>query len=172
MSKMSTDNLRNNLTNLQRTYLWDVLIPNPLGGGDPDTISIRARAMPLPGWSFGQILVPYKQSPGVVYPGKLAFSHDWVCTFIEGEDHAVFDIIYDWRQLIVHDKTNIGTTDVAIKSDIYLKLLKTDGDESMKIRMVGCFPRIGDDVPMSYDDESTVLYSVTWSYDRWEKVAE
>ena len=170
MPQMSTDQLRNNLTNPQRTYLWDVLIPNPVGGGDPDTISLRARSKSIPEASFGQILIPYKQSAGVVYPGKLSFPHDWDCTFIEGEDHAMFDIIYDWRQSIINDRTNIGTTDVAVKSDIYLKLLKTDGEESMKIRLVGCFPRVCPSVPLSYDDESELQYPVTWSYDRWEKV--
>jgi len=169
MTQMNASALQDNLSNPQKTYLWDVIIPNPIGGGDADTLMLRCQSTNRPGRSVGKILLPYKQSAGVSYPGKLTYSHTWDCTFVEGEDKATWNIIYSWMQKVIHDKTNIGTGDILIKSDIYIKLLGTAGAETLKIRLVGCYPESTPDIPLSYDDEGNVMHPVTWSYDRWEE---
>ena len=166
---MSVDSLKANLTNPARTYLWEMIIPAlPSGIGQPDDLLVRCQSSSLPGRSFGTILVPYKQSAGINYHGKLTYSHSWTCTFIEGEDHKIHDAIHAWNQHIIDDLDNIGAGDTAIKTDIYLTLLTTKGDTYRKIRLVGCFPQDVADVDMSYDDENVVRFSVTFSYDKWE----
>ena len=168
MAEMSVDSLKANLTNPARTYLWEVLIPTVPGGGDADAVLLRAQSTNKPGKSVGAIHVPYKQSAGIQYHGKLSYTHTWDVTFIEGEDKKIFEAINAWMQKVVHDATNVGDGDAAIKSDIYLNLLTTTGEIYQSIKMIGCFPQEVGDVAMAYDDEATVMYPVTFAYDRWE----
>ena len=167
---LSVNNLKANLTNPQRTYMWNVLIPYAVGGGDSDTLTLRAQSAEIPGRSVGQIPVPYKQSGGLRFHGKLTYSHTWDVTFVEGEDRRVFDTLYAWKQNIVHDIANVGAGDIAIKADIILQLITTKGEESMRIKLVGAFPMAVGDVALSYETEAIVNYTVTWSYDSWVRV--
>lgn len=170
MGNMGADSLKQNLSNPARTYLWEVMFSNPIGGGDRDVLMLRCQTANIPGRSVGEILVPFKQSAGIKFPGKLTVSHTWACTFIEGTDKKVFDALYAWDQAVIHDKLNIGGPDTAIKSDIYLRLLDTKGSVCLKIKLVGCYPQARDDVPVAYEDEDTIKYPVTFSYDYWEEV--
>lgn len=171
MSKMGSDNLGANLTNLARKYLWEVVFTNPLGGGDADALMLRAQSTSIPGSSFGSILVAFKQSPGVKFPGKINMTHTWSVTFVEGTDKKVFDAVYAWKQLIVHDRLNIGGPDSTIKSDVYLSLLDQNGVVTTRIKLVGCYPESMDDTPVSYEEEAALMYTVTFSFDRWERVS-
>jgi len=167
MSNMSADNLKNNISNPAKTFLWDVVIPNPIGGGDAESLEVRCQSTVIPGRSVGEILVPYKGTAGIKFPGKLTMSHSWVAVFIEGIDKKVFDTIYAWKQTVVNARTGVGGPDADIKSDIYLRLLDQQGNVFMKLKLVGCYPQAVDDVPIAYDDEANVMYNVTWSYDYW-----
>lgn len=166
MAFMGVETLKNNLSNPARTYLWEVMIPNPIGTGDTDTLLIRAQSASIPGRSFGEILVPYKQSGGIKYPGKLTYDHTWEVSFIEGEDKKIFDAINSWNQQIIHDFDNIGEDQ---RTDIYLTLLTTKGTTFQKVKLIGCYPQAVGNVDMDYDAENPVRYTVTFSYDRWEE---
>ena len=103
MALMGQDSLKANLTNPARSYLWDVLVPVPVGDGDSTTYQVRAQSTQIPGRKNESIAIPYKQTAGVVVAGKLSYDHTWTCEFIEGEDKKVFDAVYSWQQKIVHD---------------------------------------------------------------------
>jgi hypothetical protein len=169
MTRMNIDALKANLTNPQRSYLWDVMFVNPIGGGDSEALSLRCQSTSVPGFNFGSILIPFKQTPGMKVPGKLNMTHTWVCTFVEGTDKKVFDAIYAWRQAMQSDVSGIGSPDILIKSDIYLLMVDAPGAMTTQIRLIGGYPEMMDDTPLSYDDESVVKYSVTWSYDIWTR---
>lgn len=168
MSKMGADNLAANLTNLARRYLWDVTFTNPIGGGDAEALMLRAQSTAIPGSSFGSILVRYKQTPGVKFPGMLNMPHTWTTTFVEGTDQKVFDAIYGWKQLVVHDRLGVGGPDQVIKADIYLNLLDQQGAVTSRYKLFGCYPELMDDTPLSYDEEAALMFTITFSYDRWE----
>jgi hypothetical protein len=168
MTEMSADSLKNNLTNPARTYLWEVLFATPVGG-DTDTFLYRCRSTSQPGRSVGKIHLPYKQTGGVEYPGKLTYSHSWACSFIEGEDRAMFDALYDWAQAVVNDKTGLGQA--VLKTDAYLNLIDTDGTTSLKIKFVGAYLESIDEVALAQESENEIVYPAVWSYDRWEKVS-
>lgn len=170
MPQMGLDSLKANLSNPARVYLWDVIIPSPIGDGDTDTLMLRCQSTNIPGRSVGTIAVPYKQSAGIQFPGKLAYSHTWECVFIEGEDKKIHDAIYSWMQRIVHDRDNVSDGDIAIKSDIWLSLITTKGEEYMKIKLIGCYPEAVGDVAVAYDTDERINYTVTFRYDRWERV--
>jgi len=166
MAYMSVDSLRNNLTNPARGYLWEALIPNP-PSGDSETMLLRCVSASLPSRSFGAILIPFKQSAGVKFPGKLTYDHIIDLTFLEGEDRAMFDAFYEWCNTIVNDKTGVGS--VSVKTDIYLHLLNTDGEVALKIRLVGCYPERMSDVPLDMGSEAEMRFTIGFSFDRWEK---
>jgi len=166
MPEMGINSLKNNLNNPARSYLWEVLFPNPVGG-DTDTLLLRCRSTSIPGVSVGSILLPYKQTGGVKYPGKKTFSHTWACTFVEGEDRAMWDAFYEWAQAIIDSETGLGSFN--IKKDIYLHLIDTDGTVSKRIKLVGAYIESQDDIALSYDDETPILIAVTFSYDYWAK---
>ena len=166
MADMSINSLKNSLTNPAREYLWEILFANPKGG-DTETLMLRARSSVIPGRSVGVIAVPYKQNAPIQYPGKVAFSHSFPCTFIEGEDREMWNAFYDWAQSIINVETGIGTPNV--KTDLYMNLLDTDGTTSLKIKVVGCFIKEQSDITVTYEGEKAIEISIVWSYDYWVK---
>jgi hypothetical protein len=168
MTTMSVDALKNNLTNPARVYLWEVLFPNPVAG-DPETLLLRCQTTSMPGRSFGRIHIPFKQSGGIEFPGKLTYSHNWELTFQEGADREIFDAFYGWCQAVIHDKYNTG--DLIIKRNILLHLIETDGSVSKKIRLIGCFPSEMRDVALDQNSEDAMKFTVVFGYDRWEEAA-
>ena len=168
MGNMSADNLKNNVSDYQRAYWWDIIIPNLIGGGDAGALEVRAQSTQVPGRSFGEILIPYKGSAGFKVPGKLVMSHVWPCVFVEGLDRKVFDAVLGWKQAVTDARTGKGGPDSVIKKDIYLRLTDGQGNVTNKIKLVGCYPQAVDDVPVAYDTEAVIMYNVTFSYDYWE----
>ncbi len=171
MAKMSADNLKNNLNTLAKIFLWDVVFVNPIGGGDADVLNVRCQSTTKPGRSFGSILIDYKATPGVKFPGRARLTHTFPCTFVESTDAKTYDALYKWMQAIWHDRLGTGLPDISIKSDIYLNLLSEDGSISEKIKLVGAYVELLDETPLNYGTDAGIVYSATFSYDRWEKVS-
>lgn len=171
MSKnMGIDSLKSNLTNPSRLYLWEIVFPTVIGGGDSDVLMLRAQSTSKPGREYQPIHVPFKQTGGMRFNGKLDYSHIWECTFIEGEDRKVFDAIYGWLQSIIGDETGIGLGDAFIKVDLILRMITTAGEDYEQIKMKGCFPLAISDVPLAYDMNDVLKYSVRFSYDSWVRL--
>lgn len=171
MPLMGLDSLKSNLTNPARTYLWEVLVPVPLGNGDSDTYTVRAQSAEIPGRSNGEIVIPFKQTAGIKVAGKLKYDQQFAVTFIEGEDKKVFDAIQSWQQLIVNNVTGIGVGDPLYKSDVYLTLITTAGATYQKIKLRGAWVQNIGKVALSYGADTTVSYGVTFAFDTWEEVA-
>ena len=165
---IGVDTLKGNLTNPARTFMWDVLIPVPIGTGQSTTYQIRAQSSNIPGRSNDSIAIPYKQTAGIQVAGKLVFPHTWTCTFIEGEDKLVFDAIHSWQQNIVNDVFGVGVGDPLYKTDVYITLLTTAGKMFMKIKIKGAWVQNVGDVALAYADNETIKYNVTFEYDSWE----
>jgi hypothetical protein len=171
MSNFGTDSLKTNLTNPQREYLWEVLIPAPIGDGQTETFQIRAQSSQVPGRSNGAIKIPYKQTAGIVVAGKLTYSQSWTCEFIEGEDRKVYDALYSWQQAIVHDIAGVGVGDPLYKTDMYILLQTVGGQDSLRLKLKGAWVQSIADVALTYQGEGTVRYSVTFAFDSTEKMS-
>jgi len=169
MARMNIDNLTANLTNPQRVYLWEMVIPNPPGGGDVESITTRCQSTVLPSSSNEEIHIDYKATAGFNVPGRLRFPQTIDFTFVEGEDHKIFDFIHNWRQLIVDYSTGVGTSDG--KTDIYLKLLSTSGEENLKIKIVGAYIENVNEPALDYGTSDRLMITVTFRYDYWEKIS-
>lgn len=165
---MGVDTVKTTLGNAARIFLWEILIPAPIGGGNSEVLTARCQSTKLPGRSFGDILIPFKQTAGFRVPGKLTYSHNWDLEFIEGEDKKVFDAINAWQEAVISSGDGTGGGDTAIKQDIYLSLQTTDGSAYSKIKLIGCYPKEVADVDLNFSTEEVIKFRVTFSYDRWE----
>jgi hypothetical protein len=171
MVQMGIESLKANLSNPARVYLWDVVIPAPVGGGNPDTFSLRCQTTSIPGKNFDPIpTVNYKQTAGAKYHGRLRYDQTWDMTFIEGEDAAIFQSFHDWCQQQINDRDGVGIDDISLKSDIIMRMLTSGGEEWLAIKLVGCYVQSMADVAMSYDTNDVVKFTVTMSFDRWEQL--
>lgn len=168
---MSIDALKFNLTNPARDFEWEVTFPSMIGGGDKKSMSIRCRSAVIPGRGFGEILIPFRGTPGITIPGKATVPHSWTATFMEDTDKKTFSAINSWMEKIRAIRTGMGTSDLLIKSDFILKLLDRSGGSWMVIKMVGAYPRVIDDTPISQESDGIVTYNVTWAYDFWEEAS-
>jgi hypothetical protein len=168
MAEFGIDSLKANLSNPQRPYIFDVLIPVPLGGGASETYQFRVRSSEIPKRGNKVINIPFKQTAGVAVAGALEYDHTWACSFMEGEDRKVFDAIYGWQQLVVNDVAGVGVGDPLYKTDAYLVLLGTDGSTTNKIKMKGIWPSSVDKVALKQGDGDPVEFNVTFTFDSWE----
>lgn len=170
MANMSVDALKANLTNPQMNYLWEIVIPTPIGDGEMETFQLRAQSAQVPSREQGQIVIPFKQTAGIAIPGKLSYTHKWDCSFIEGEDKKVYEAIYSWLQEIVDVNTGTGAGDSSVKTDIYLTQLARGGEITLKLKLKGCYVFSLGQISLNYADEGYVTYPITFSFDSIEKV--
>lgn len=168
---MSADSLKNNLTNPGRVYLWDVIVPVPIGGGDSVIYSVRARTTQIPGRSNDRIEIPYKQTAGIVVAGKLKYDQTWTCSFMEGEDRKVFDAVRGWQQYIVDDTTGIGVGDQLYKTDVYLTNTTVANETWSKIKIKGAWISNVGAVSLSQTENGIITYDVTFTFDSWTPVS-
>ena len=170
MADMGIETLKANLTNPARTFLWEVRIPAPIGGGgDMNTLLLRCQTASIPNRAFEEILVNYKQTAGVKYHGKATYDHTWELTFLESEDAKTFQAFYNWCQKQIHDVDGVGDPDISIKTDMYLALLNTKGSDTLQIHLVGCYIQAMGAVALDYAGNEVVKFTITVSYDRWEQ---
>jgi len=173
MARMGVDNLKSNLSNVARVYLWEVLFPNVIGGGaDTETLLLRAQSTSLPARDTGSIVVPYKQTGGVAYPGRVDFgNHQWDVTFVEGEDKAVFEAFYRWIERVVSARDGVGNPVPEVKVDVQLNLLNTKGEPFLGIRLIGCWVKTIQRADLNYENDRPLNLAVTLVYDWWEEVS-
>ena len=163
MSLMGQDSLKTNLTLPQRNYLFDVLIPTPVGGGDFNTLQVRARSSQVPARSNEVINIPYKQTAGLFIAGKDHLEHTWQCTFMEGEDQLIWQAMSGWQQVIVDTQAGINNGDY--QTDVYLTLTGTDGSNTMSLKLKNAWVSNLGAVTLNYEQNGIVTYDVTFSFD-------
>jgi len=166
MPEMSINSLKSELTNVARSYLWELLIPSPIGDGGAKTILTRCMTTNIPGRSVGNIHVPYKQTAGLEFPGKLSYDHTLECTFIEGEDKETFNAFYSWAQAVVNDRQ--GTGSGSYSTDMYLSLITRAGEEYHKLWFHDCYVDAISQVPLDQGADGEIRYTVTFRFNWWE----
>jgi hypothetical protein len=169
MPILNSDALKNNCSNPARGYLWEVLIPKPPGGGNTEDLRLRCMSASVPSRSFTKIHIPFKQTAGIEYAGKIEYDHTWTLRFLEGEDRAIFDAFQAWCQLVINDYTGVGVPDPAYKTDIVLTLLtRSEGAVYNKIKLIGCWPSKMNETEVGNDQDKEIQLTVIMNFDRWE----
>ena len=164
MPIMGQDALRANLTLPARPYLFSVLINAPIGGGDFNTLQIRARTAEIPARRNAQIKVGYKQTGGVVYPGKTEYDQTWVVNFMEGEDQLIYLAMSGWQQAIVDNVTGVSTGQYL--SDVSFSLDGVDGTADQYITLKNAWVQsVGKIALDTNTGTGFIIYPVTFAFD-------
>jgi len=172
MADMGIDILRNNLTNPAKTYLWAVVFPKMIGGGDGNTLATRCQSAGLPGRSTNSIRIPFRGTPGFKVPGQASLSQVWNLEFLESTiDKKTFTALYNWQQIINNMRTGLGSPDPSVKADLYFQALDQAGATWLTIKLIGGYVESMGDISVSYGTNSTMTFPSTFSYDWWEMVS-
>jgi hypothetical protein len=168
MPLLSASNLANNLSTPARSYLFNIIIANPIGGGDPDTLMLRCQSSQMPERSFKYIEVPWQQDSNLQYPGKLSYPYDWTCTFLESaEDGLTMQSFYNWANTVIQDTTAIGNIQSNIITNMELQLIDPTGAQWGQYTFLNaCIERIGN-VELSYGTEDIIKIPITFRYQKW-----
>jgi len=169
--EMGVDVLRNNLTNPAKAYLWAVVFPKLIGGGDGTTLATRCQSAGLPGRSTSSIKIPFRGTPGFKVPGKLVMPQTWHLTFLESTvDKKTFTALYNWHQMIQNVRTGLGSPDPSVKTDLYFQALDQQGQTWLTIKLIGCYLEEIGDITMTYEGNTSMVFPAGMSYDWWEPV--
>jgi hypothetical protein len=162
------------LGDIQRTYSWDLLIPEVPGGVTEEELRIRCRSVTLPGRS-NDVITSNFLGMEQFFPGKLHFTNPFNVTFEEFSDRKVAKALYAWQQTVfgISSGGGINNNKNIYGRNIVLELLDyTNANikaiDNGRIKLFGAWPENVAEVAMSYADNAALQYSVGFRYDRWE----
>jgi hypothetical protein len=165
MPTLSSVALRANL-NPARGWLWEMKVPSS-PGGDRAVWTIRCRSTSKPSRGFGKIVVPFRGTGGVSYPGKEVYTHTLPVTFNESEDRGSHAELYAWSQLIQNTLSGVGVGDALIKRNVDLQMINKDGAVAETYKIWGCYLENIQEVPLQQDSDTHIIISATLSFDFW-----
>jgi hypothetical protein len=163
----SVETLKAALTSPARSYLWDVIFPVPFGGGDMQLMMVRAQTTSVPSVAVGQIKVPYRQTGGVAYHGKLQYSQQWDVEFVEGEDAEMFSEFVRGLSFVVDPASGLGLPDYALKQPVVLTLDSTMDLPYKAIQLYGCWVSKVGDINLDMKSDAEIRVKATLSFDYW-----
>jgi len=169
MARLDVKNLKANVGNAQKVFLWEVIIPNPIGGGNVDALRFRAQTAQIPGESIGSIHIDHGNSAGVNFTGRRRIEQTFEMTFIDGEDLLVYRSIRAWMN-VIHGNGAGAAGDINSKSDLYLYLIGSNDTDTLKLRVSGAFPLNKPAVSLNYTEDGVVTFSLTFQFDDLQEV--
>ncbi len=162
-----------NVGDIVRTYMFDLTIPGTVAGANSDDLLVRVRNVSIPGRGNTPIESSFFGMK-TFFPGRVELAGTVAVTFEEFEDRTVSTALYNWQQQIF-DWEDGGASQKASKADIaetlILQIYGYNGEplaENGKIHFFNAWPQNIADVALSYEDNASVKYEVTFQYDRWE----
>jgi len=152
-------------------YLWvvDVQIP---GDSLTDTrdMTLLARTAQIPGFTNGEITVPYMNSEFYIAGKRTWETMD--ITFMEDERGIITRSFYNWANLIYNvEGYGEGGVPKDYKSRIDVTLLTRKGEGIATWLMYGCWPTTIGNTEVSYTAEEVLEIPVTFRYDYWTRSA-
>jgi hypothetical protein len=186
MPDFHIDKRLGNLPDPQKSFLWELKIPN-LNGivtsiKDTEDLTIRCRSVSIPARGNETIESHFfgmKQK----FASKPTFGQTLSVMFEEFEDQLISKALYEWNNKIFDTdrtsaqsggskavmKRNLGGTGYA--TDLYLYLYKFDKTKLEKsVRFFNAFPQDVSDISLDYAGGDSIKYNVTFSYDYWNLV--
>ena len=163
----SVEVLKAALTSPARSFLWDVIFPSPFGGGNSELLMVRAQTTSIPEVKIGQIKVPYRQTGGVAYHGKLQYGQSWDVEFVEGEDAEMFSEFCRGLAVAVDPATGLGTPDNRVKGPVVMQLDATDDVPYKQIQLIGCWVMAVGQIPLAMASDKEITVKATLSFDYW-----
>jgi hypothetical protein len=179
MSRFLLESRAKKLPDIQRNWAYEVVVPaiaDVTGGimGDVEDLIIRVRSAVIPARGNDPIESHFF-GMSQLFPSKPVFEKSFDVVIEETEDQMVLKALQYWQNQIYNvniKDANNGSSQRPLKrdlaKDIYLLMYKYNQDQmERKIRFYNAFPRNVGDVPLSYDGNESVKFSVTFAFDFW-----
>ena len=163
---MGIGSLKSNLTSPQRSFIFEVRIPQPQGssGANPVMLTVRAESTTIPKRGNSPIKLAYKQTAGMVIQGVDTNDHKWSVVFKEGEDAAVYTMIRKWQNQMVDAIT--GKANGPYQTYIYCALQDVNGNDTMVVTLHNAWISGVDSPSLNYTTGDAILkYTVEFSFD-------
>lgn len=149
----------------QRSYLWDILLPDISIGLSGVVISQLAQEV-----SFGD----YNISPNDMKSGPFELKYAGLMK-IDKVDITLLKVMPDivtpyfnaWKELIV-DKQGLYHPKANYAKDIWIRFLDSTGLSIGKYRLIGAFPITFPSYSLNYRDEDVTKIKIGFSVDRVE----
>jgi hypothetical protein len=176
------------IKDIQRTWMWEVSFPEignilkdtsiaKLGtGGFGEELTVRAKSVAIPSRGVNMIesnFGAFKQW----FPGKPTLDYTVTINFEESENGNLHSIMTEWQQMIFnlksgHSKMVGGKRGVAgtsyVMPNMYLTLKNYAGELREKmIIFKNVMPQMVGAVELSYDNDASTIFSVTFQFDLW-----
>jgi hypothetical protein len=182
MSNLTIEGRARKLPDIQRTWLWELVIPSitDVTGGviqNVEDLIVRCRTAVIPARGTEGIQSSFM---GMTqwFPSKPTFTQTFDVTIEETEDQIVHKALTAWSDILFNtDPTaaNGGSSTRPLKrdmaKDIYLVMYTYDQREmKKKIRFYNAYPENVGDVTLDYTDNASVKFGCVFRYDFWRLV--
>jgi len=162
-----------NLPDIQKQYMWELIIPS-IEDLDEDDMIVRARNVVIPGRTITPI-ESFFMGTKQFFAGRTEYTGTFAVQLEEFEDQKVHTALHSWMQLI-HDydpaSPTAGGQKVPTKQDyiknIVLKMYKSDQTKFEKdVVFYQAWPTSVGDATLDYTANDSVKYDVTFQFDYW-----
>lgn len=174
MAEFTYENRLGNLPDIQRTWMWELLIPanQVTAEWSQDDLVVRCRTVSIPGRTIEPVEANFMGTK-VWYPGKTTYESALTVNFDEYEDQVVHKAIHAWHEKIFN--YDEGKQKLPSKKELAvdMSLMLYDaqgGNLERKILFVNAWPTAIAEAPMDYAGAEGVKYDVTFQYDHWRSV--
>ena len=162
---MSATTLQNFMSVLdpQKTFKWEVVIPNMPGVTDSRQFTYKALSTTIPGSSINQIKV---EAHGVAlhFSGRRVWTGTWNVTLVEDRLNNTRDGIWSWLERVRSWKDNSGSYKSQYAVPAELNLLDDANLTMRTIKLVNIWPTQLSE-PSADQSDDVIKYDVTFSYD-------
>lgn len=165
MARGVLSSFKSNIGNPLKAYLFDVVIPNPIGGGNVDALRFRVQTTELPGRSYDFIHIDYQGTAGANYAGRERFDQEWTMTIAEGQDLAVYSSVQKWL-----DEMKTGD-DIGNKTDVYLTLIGANDSNALRVRLIGAWIKSRGKLALSVKSSDPVNFDITFQFDEVKDIS-
>lgn len=175
MPKFNIDGRMGQLPDIQRTYNFELWVPNIPGSDTKLTdMILRVRSAQIPQRGI-EVIESNFMGQKQFFPGKATFSHQLSVEFEEFEDQKILKGMYEWfERMNIYDpkNANAGMSKVDAKDkvaqDIILKVYDVKGGKLDKsIRFKHAYPETIAETSLAYADNASVKTTVTFRFDYW-----
>ncbi len=173
MANFTIDGRMRNLPDIQKQYMFELLIPN-IGEWNQDDMIVRCKTASIPSRGNTPIESFFMGTKSFT-PGQPIFTNVLNVEIEELEDQKGLISLYDWSQKIFDHDPNSPTggqsqenSKQGVSRDISLRMYKGNGEPLEKsISFKNSFIENFDDSPMGFANNESVKINVTFRFDYW-----
>ena len=151
-------------TPVQRTYLWDMIMPDIWGAGVLGiAVSKYCQSVNFGEYNIDDIAEMNVGAFKKFFPGRMSIRNPRA-TFVVPIPDIVSNYFHTWKNLII-DRQGFYHKAADYKKNIYVVLYDRTGIPVNMITLVGAYPKSFPSWNLSYADENVVRYDIEFKVD-------